>query len=68
MQLLPTEIIYWVHPKYFNLKNYLNDSPIGCFFEDDSDYLDKLNDLHNDYPLAEEKIEVTEKMLSKYQL
>ena len=46
----------------------MNDSPIGCFFEDDSDYLDKLNDLHNDYPLAEEKIEVTEKMLSKYQL
>ena len=31
MQLLPTEIIDRVNPKDFNLDNYFNDSPIGCF-------------------------------------
>ena len=29
---------------------------------------DELDDLHNNYPLAGEKIKVTEEMLSKYQL
>ena len=29
---------------------------------------DELYDLHNDYPLAGEKIKVTEEMLTKYEL
>ena len=34
--------------------------------EVDLKYPKKLHDLHNDYPLAPEKIKVTEDMLSKY--
>ena len=31
------------------------------FVEVDLDYLDEWHDLHNDYPLAGEKVEVTKK-------
>ena len=68
MQLLPTEILYWVNPKDFNLDNYSNDSPISCFLEVDLDYPDDLYDFHNDYPLASEKIKVIEEILCEYQL
>ena len=34
MQLLPTEILYWVNPD-FNIDIYSNDSPKGCFSEVD---------------------------------
>ena len=46
------------------LDNYSNNSPIGSFLEFDCDYTDELHDFHNDYPLAGEKIKVTEEMLS----
>ena len=36
--------------------------------EIDLDYPDELHNLHNDYPLASEKIKVTKEMLSEYQL
>ena len=38
---------------------------IGCFLEVDLKYPDKLHELHNDYPLAPEKL-VVYNMLSKY--
>ena len=41
-------------------------SPIGCFFEVDLEYPDELHELHNDYPLAPEKLAVSSDMLSKY--
>ena len=41
-------------------------SPIGYFLEVDLEYLDELHELHNDYPLAPEKIAVSTDMLSKY--
>ena len=39
---------------------------IGCFFEVDLEYPDELHELHNDYPLAPEKLAVSSNMLSKY--
>ena len=68
MQLLATEILAWVIAKYFNLDNYSNNSRINSFLEVGLDHPDELHDLHDDYPLASEKITVTEEMLSKYQL
>ena len=68
IQLLPTEILDWVNPKEFNLDNYSNDSPIGCFLGVDLYYPDELHDLHNDYPLAGEKIEVKKEIFSNYQI
>lgn len=52
-QLLLTEIR--VKQKDFNLNNYPNDSPIGCFLKVDLDYADKLHNLHIDILLTAEK-------------
>ena len=39
---------------------------IGYFLEVDLKYPDELHELHNDYPLAPEKLAVSSNMLSKY--
>ena len=41
-------------------------SLIGYFLKVDLEYSDKLHELHNDYPLAPEKLAVSSDMLSKY--
>ena len=41
-------------------------SSIGCILEVDLEYPSELHDLHNDYPLAPEKLEISQNMLSKY--
>ena len=41
-------------------------SEMGYFLEVDLEYPDELHELHNDYPLAPEKLVVTNDMLSKY--
>ena len=41
-------------------------SLIGYFLEVDFQYPDELHELHNDYPLAPEKLAVSSDMLSKY--
>ena len=41
-------------------------SLIGYFLEVELEYLDELHKLHNDYPLAPEKLAVSSDMLSKY--
>ena len=38
----------------------------GYFFEVDLEYPVELHKLHNDYPLAPEKVDVSSDMLSKY--
>ena len=45
----------------------INDkSPIWYFLEDDLEYPDELHKLHNNFPLAPEKLAVSSNMLSKY--
>ena len=39
---------------------------IGYFLEVDLEYPDELYELHNDFPLAPEKLAVSSDMLSKY--
>ena len=41
-------------------------SPIGFFLEVDLEYPDELHELHNDFPLAPEKLAVFSDMLSKH--
>ena len=38
----------------------------GMILEVDLEYPHELNELHNDYPLAAEKIKVTKEMISSY--
>ena len=41
-------------------------SPVGYFLKVELEYPDELDKLHNDYPLAPEKLAVSGDMLSKY--
>ena len=41
-------------------------SPREYFLEVDLKYSDKLHELHNDYPLAPEKLAVSSDILSRY--
>ena len=50
----------------FDAMSVSEKSPIGYFLEVDLEYPDKLHELHNDYPLAPEKLAVSNDMLSIY--
>ena len=50
----------------FDVMSISEKSPIGYFLEVDLKYLDELRELHNDYPLAPEKLAVSSDILSKY--
>ena len=68
-QYLPTGGFRWMTQKQIDkidLVKYKEDSKKGLILEVDLDYPEDLHDLHNDYPLAPEKIKVTEDMLSEY--
>ena len=50
----------------FDVMSINEKSSIGYFLEVDLEYPNKLHKLHNDYPLASEKLTVSCDMLSKY--
>ena len=59
----------WIDdPKEFDLNEYSSNSSKGCVLEFNLEYSKKLCQLHNDYPLFSEKIEIREKILPKYQV
>ena len=65
-QELPTGNFKWLSQKQINkidLAKYTNDSKKGLILEVDLKYPQKLHDLHNDYPLAPEKMAVKKDML-----
>ena len=65
-QKLPTGDFRWIpSPEYINLDSYDENSAKGLILEVDLEYPPELHDLHNDYPLAPEKMVVRE-MLSDY--
>ena len=71
-QSLPVGYFKWIDPaeyedpEDFILENYTVDTRKGVILEVDLEYPHDLHDLHNDYPLAPEKILVTDDMLSNY--
>ena len=50
----------------FDIMSISNKSPIGYFLEVDLEYSEELHELHNDFPLATEKLTVSNDMFSKY--
>ena len=58
----------WIDPKEFDLNKYTSNSSKGCVLKVYLEYPKELRELHNDYPLAPDKIEIKGEMLSEYQL
>ncbi|GFT87145.1 uncharacterized protein NPIL_461031 [Nephila pilipes] len=64
-QFLPTHVFEWIKEPV-NFMEISDESDIGFILEVDLDYPENLHDLHNDYPLAPETLNVTNDMLSPY--
>ena len=67
-KFLPTGGFKWKDPKEFDMNEYRSNSWKGCGLEVGPEYPKRLRQLHFDYPLAPDYIEIKVKMLSKYQL
>ena len=68
-QYLPISNFKWVkniHKIEQKLMNIKNNSSTGYVLEVDLEYPQELHDIHNDYPLAPEKINISKEWLSKY--
>ena len=68
-QYLPTGGFKWLKQNKIDnldLKKYDKENKKGIILEVDLEYPEKLHDLHNDYPLAAEKIKVEKSILSNY--
>ena len=68
-QYLPTGSFKWMTDKEIskiNLGKYKADGKKGLILEVDLEYPQKLHDIHNDYPVAPEKVKVSNNMLSAY--
>ena len=68
-QYFPTSGFKWLTEKQIDKimkKTILPDNKKGYILEVDLEYPEELHELHNDYPLAAEKMKVTKDMLSPY--
>ena len=68
-QDLPYGGFKWLNQKEisdFCLNSNEENSSIGYILEVDPEYPSELHKLHNDYPLAPERLEISQNMLSKY--
>ena len=66
-EYLPTGGFRWLTEKEINnieLAKYKEDSKTGVITEVALEYPQELDDIHNDYPLAPEKMKATKEMLS----
>ena len=65
-QYVPTGGFKWIKENKINLAKYKEDGEKGLILKVDLEYPKELHHLHNDYPLAPERIAVKEDMLSDY--
>ena len=68
-QYLPYGGFKWLSKKEideFDLNLIKENSSTGYILEVDLEYPSELHDFHNDYPVAREKLEISQDMLSKY--
>ena len=64
-KFLPTSGFKWIDPKQFDLNTYTSNSAKGYVLKVDPK---ELRELHNNYPLAPNKIEIKTEMFFDYQL
>ena len=57
-KFLLTSGFKWINPRAFDLNKYTSNSSKKCVLEADLDYPKELRELHNDYTLASDKIEI----------
>ena len=67
-KFFPMRGFKWIDPDEFDLNKYTSNNSKRCVLEVDPEYPKELRELHNDYPLAPDKIEIKREILSKYQL
>ena len=65
-KILLTRGLKWMDLKEFASNKYSSNSPEGYTLEVDIEYPKDLRELHHDYPLASDKIEIKEEILSNY--
>ena len=66
-EYLPYERFKWLkNIDKFDVMSINYKSSTGYFLEVNLEYLDELHELHNNYPLAPEKLAVSSDMLSNY--
>ena len=66
-EYLPYEGFKWIeNVDKFDVMSINKKSLIGYLLEVEFEFADKIHELHNDYPLAPEKLAVSSDMLSKY--
>ena len=68
-QYLPYSGFKWLSQKEinrFDVNSISKNSSGGYILEVDLEYPDKLHEVHNDYLLAPEKLEISHNMLSNY--
>ena len=68
-QYLPDSKLKWLNRKEIDrcdVYSISENSSIGYILEVDLEYPSELHIMHNDYPLAPEKLEISQNMLSKY--
>ena len=67
-KFLPTSGFKWIDLKELDLNKYTSNSLKGCVLEVNLEYPKELRELHNDYPLAPDKIEIKREIFFDYQL
>ena len=65
---LPISGFKSIDPKEFGMKKYTSNNWKGWVYKVDFEYPKELQELHNDYPLAPDQIEIKKEMLFSYQL
>ena len=66
-EYLPYEVFKWLkNVDKFEVMSINEKCSLGYLLEVDHKYPDELHELHNNYPLAPEKLAVSSDMLSKY--
>ena len=67
-KFIPISGFKWIDPKVFDLNKYTSSSSKGYVLEVDLKYIKDLQELHNDYSLAPDKMEIKREILSDYRL